>query len=220
MRWIRRRFSADPFMKWHQLTPLCRAYLGGVYLLSLPFTYLCFTAPNSYSSLWLVLTVVSIFVSTVNVRLPKISSVVSMGDVFTILALTQFGPGPGLITYWLAIVASTVADVTRRSGVRGLAKMMLYRFAFNLACCALSIWVMFEAYGLSLQLNLGNPAGLVIGLTAIAIAWFVSNTLTVSLAISLWTNQRFLAVWREGISLYLLNFSGSAAVAGLILIFY
>ena len=207
-------------MKWRQLTPLCRVYLGGVYLLSLPFTYLCFSAANTYSSLWIVLTVVSIFVSTVNVRLPKISSVVSMGDVFTILALTQFGPGPGLITYWLAIFASTVADVTRRLGMRGLTKMMLYRFAFNLACCAISIWIMFVAYGLSLRLNLENSASLVIGLAAIALAWFASNTLTVSLAISLWSNQSFLAVWREGITLYLLNFSGSAAVAGLILIFY
>src|SRR5262245_59158449 len=192
-------------MKWHELTPLCRAYLIGVYLLSLPFTYLCFTTINTYSFLWIVLTVVSIFVSTVNVRLPRISSVVSMGDVFTILALIQFGPAPALITYWLAIVASTVADAIRRLGVRGLAKVMLYRVLFNLSCCAISIWVMFGAYRLSQQLGFGNPSSLVVGLGAIALAWFVSNTLTVSLAISLWSSQSFLGVWREGISLYLLN---------------
>src|SRR5262245_26933824 len=105
-------------MKWHQLTPVCRSYLGVVYVLSVPFTYLFCTAPNSYSALWFVLSLASVFVSTVNVRLPRISSVVSMGDVFTILALTLFGPGPGLITYWLAIIASTIADGARRLGVR------------------------------------------------------------------------------------------------------
>ena len=53
-------------------------------------------------------------------------------------------------------------------------------------------------------------------LPIIAVVWFLVNTTTVSLAISFWMQRSFWLVWREGLSLYLLNFAGSAAVAGLI----
>jgi hypothetical protein len=82
-------------MKWRQLTPLCRAYLGSVYLLSLPFTYLCFSSANTYSSLWIVPN------SGLDFRIDRQCAIAKdflsciMGDVFTILALTQFGPVTG-----------------------------------------------------------------------------------------------------------------------------
>jgi putative nucleotidyltransferase with HDIG domain len=57
-------------------------------------------------------------------------------------------------------------------------------------------------------------------LLGIALTWFLTNTTTISLALSLWTNRPLLSVWREGIALYLLNFLGSAAAAGLIRVFY
>src|SRR5262245_59115995 len=129
-------------MKWAHLSSACRMYLSALYVISVPFAYLCFKTPSPYPLIWVLLTLTSVFVSTVNVRLPKISSVISMGDVFTILALTQFGPGPALITYWLAIIAAHLTDVIRRFGINGLTRVMFYRLAFNLACCALSVWVM------------------------------------------------------------------------------
>jgi len=143
-----------------------------------------------------------------------------MGDVFTILVLTHFGPGPALTTYWLDIIAAHLADVTRRFGLTGLSRILLYRFAFNLACCAISVWMMHRAYALGMASGLREPADQILGLAGLAVSWFLTNTVTVSLAVSLWSNQTFLAVWREGLVLYLLNFSGSAAAAGLIAVFY
>jgi putative nucleotidyltransferase with HDIG domain len=207
-------------MRWHQLAWSCRLYLGLVYLVALPFTIACFSAPANYPYVWFLLTLVSLFVSTINVRLPKISSVISMGDVFTILALTQFGPGPALITYWLDIIAGHFADVTRQLGIKGIAKIMFYRFAFNVSCCAISVWFMWKAYTLAMTSGLPSPVNEVLALAGIACTWFLSNTLTLSVAVSFWTNQRFMTIWKEGLVLYLLNFSGSAAAAGLISIFY
>src|SRR5262245_4128802 len=99
-------------MNWNQLSLACRSYLALTYLLSVPFAILCFRLGGHYSVAWGLLSLTSAFVATVNVRLPKISSVISMGDVFTILALTQFGPGPALITYWIDIIAAHLIDVT------------------------------------------------------------------------------------------------------------
>ena len=80
--------------------------------------------------------------------------------------------------------------------------------------------------GLSIvQHTLGHLAG---GLTweplfifiFMASSWFLVNTVTLSLAISFWMKKRFWSVWREGQSLYVMNFLGSAAAAGLIKLLY
>src|SRR5437867_10776740 len=103
-------------MRWHDLSPAFKRYLLTVYTLATPLAVLCLAAPNSYPVEWVLLTLISLFVATVNVRLPSISSVISMGDVFTILALTQFGPGPALIMYWLDMLAGHLSNVVRQGG--------------------------------------------------------------------------------------------------------
>jgi diguanylate cyclase (GGDEF)-like protein/putative nucleotidyltransferase with HDIG domain len=143
-----------------------------------------------------------------------------MGDVFIILILMQFGPGPALITYWLDIVIAHSADLVRKYGFGFMEKIRLHRWCFNLSCCALSTWTMYALYATVRSLNLTYPLNLILALFSIAIGWFVVNTGTVSLAVSFWNNRSFWSVWREGIVLYLLNFLGSAAVAGLIWMFY
>ena len=143
-----------------------------------------------------------------------------MGDVFIILILMQFGPGPALITYWMDIIAAHSADLFRKYGWHLTEKILLHRWLFNLACCALSTWTMYGLYRTVGNLNLNYPLHLALGLFSIAVGWFLVNTVTVSLAVSFWMNRSFWSVWREGVTLYLLNFLGSAAVAGLIWIFY
>ena len=43
-----------------------------------------------------------------------------MGDVFTILALTQFGPGPALIMYSLDMLVGHLANVLTNHGLAGI----------------------------------------------------------------------------------------------------
>ena len=87
-------------MKWQDTAPELKTYLLGIYIVSIPLAVLSLTARrNSYTSQWALLTIAVLFVATVGVRLPKTdAAVISMGDVFTILALVQFGPGPALVT--------------------------------------------------------------------------------------------------------------------------
>src|SRR5207253_4684651 len=81
-------------------------------------------------------------------------------------------------------------------------------------------WAMYRLYQLVLKLNLPDPIGLFLGLFSIAMGWFFVNTSTLSLALSFWMKRSFWSVWKEGIVLYLLNFLGSAAAAGLVTLFY
>jgi diguanylate cyclase (GGDEF)-like protein/putative nucleotidyltransferase with HDIG domain len=191
-----------------------------VYLAAIPFAFLCLNSTNNYSFEWASLALTAVFVATINVRLPKLSVVISMGDVFIILILIQFGPGPALITYWASIAVAHSADLFRRYGWDLKGRIAGFKWLFNLACCALSTSAMFATYRTVSALNLRQPLATVTALFGIAIAWFFVNTGTISLAVSFWTNRAFLPVWREGIALYLLNFIGSAAVAGLVRILY
>src|SRR5262245_25711976 len=129
-------------MKWSQQTRTFKLYLSSVYLISLPLAVVCFAQADTFSPQWLFLTITSAFVATINVRLPKISSVISMGDVFVILALLQFGAGPALITYWIDIATAHFTDVFRKHGRQFRRKVLWHRFFFNLSCCALSVSAM------------------------------------------------------------------------------
>jgi diguanylate cyclase (GGDEF)-like protein/putative nucleotidyltransferase with HDIG domain len=79
---------------------------------------------------------------------------------------------------------------------------------------------MYALYRTVVSLQLIYPVSLIAALISVAIGWFLVNTGTLSLALSFATRRSLWSVWREGIVLYLLNFLGSAATAGLALIFY
>jgi diguanylate cyclase (GGDEF)-like protein/putative nucleotidyltransferase with HDIG domain len=207
-------------VRWQQQSRACQLYLVGVYLAGIPFAFLCFRAKNDFSVPWLLFTLISAFVATVSVRLPKISAVVSMGDVFIIFVLMQFGAGTALVTYWISIIVATAADLLRRHGLNFKGKFYIHRSLFNMACCPLSTWAMYTLYTAVGNLPLAYPLNVIAALFSVAIGWFLVNTGTLSLALSFWMNRSFWSVLREGVALYLLNFLGSAAAAGVISVFY
>jgi len=177
--------------------------------------------PGTYTLSWVFLTMASVFVASINVRLPRTTTVViSMGDVFTILALMYFGSGPALVTLWTDMVTASVTDYSRRHGIHFYRQILLHRFLFNLAASPLAILSMSLLYRWAMSSNLTFPGNIALGLTLVASSWFVVNTVTLAAAVSFWSQQRFWEVWRNAISLYLLNFFGCAACAGLIFLFY
>src|SRR5207247_10989502 len=109
-------------MRWKDLSLACKWYLITIYALATPTIIFCLAGPNTYSTEWVLLTLISLFVSTVNVRLPTISSVISMGDVFTILALTEFGPGPAVILSCLGMIVRQFPHTITRHGCLDFAR--------------------------------------------------------------------------------------------------
>src|SRR5262249_8160245 len=161
--------------RWQQESRACRAYVTAVCLAAVPFAVLCFKAKNDYSLEWLLFTIISAFVATINVRLPKLSAVISMGDVFIIFALMQFGAGAALVTYWIDIAAAVGTDHLRKHGLNLKGKFYLHRWFFNVACCALSTWTMYALYTSVIGLPLAYPINIVAGLFSVAIGWFLVN---------------------------------------------
>src|SRR5688572_5399261 len=206
-------------MRWNQQPVVCKVYIAFVLAISVPAAAFSLMQPDGdFGFKWVILTCVSVFVSTINVRLPKISSVVSMGDVFVILSLLYFGPGPTLIMYWIDMAVAHVSDVLRAHGTSIRGKILLHRFFFNLSCCSLCVFAMENLRAVTATFF--GPNTVIPLLAAIAFGWFVVNTVTVSLAISFWMNKGFWTIWREGWNLSLMNSLGSAAAAGLINLFY
>jgi len=205
-------------MSWSELPLRCKVYLICVCLSSIPISIASFSAsPAKYELAWILLSLASFSVAAINLSLPQIPSIViSMGDVFTLVVLINFGPGPALITYWANVIATAVARNVRSHGFGSFGRLSFHRLLFNLSCCAASIFAMHYVWAKSLGLWSNNPSVNVLGYTAVAIAWFLVNTGTLSFAVSLASGKAFLSVWREGLSLYLLNFFCSAAAAGLL----
>ena len=136
------------------------------------------------------------------------------------MALTQFGPGPALVTYCLDMVVGHFANVVRKHGLAGVHRIQPQKIFFNLSCCPISIVAMTMVYGASMHSRLSFPTNFVVGLIGLAIIWFFLNTLSLSIAISFWGRMSFWPVWREGLNLAFLNFVGSAAGAGLVTLLF
>src|SRR5262245_21916689 len=165
-------------MKWHQQSKPYRYYLLLIYgLAALTATYY-FTRAPQFGPEWTLLSVTSVFVATINIRLPRISSVISMGDVFVVLSLLHFGPGPAIVNYWIIVTAATFTDVLRRHGKQIKGKIFLHRSFFNLSWCALCVLAMDLSYRWIQSLNLNSRLELVASLAAIAVSGFAVNKVT------------------------------------------
>ena len=204
--------------------PSIKNYLIGTYLVGGLLTVFALgVAGNVFSLQWALLTAASVLVATITVnvslRMPG-SALISMGDVLTILALINFGPGPALITYWVQMLSGSITAGIRLHGKGIFRKTDLTKLSFNFAQCAISIWGMYSAWIIALNLTFSDPVVRLIGLAGIAMTWLLINTGTLSVAIARSSEQSFWAVWKDGIGVCVLNFFGSAAAAGLILMFY
>jgi diguanylate cyclase (GGDEF)-like protein/putative nucleotidyltransferase with HDIG domain len=208
-------------MIWKDLPGRCRAYLAFIFVLGLISTFVCFSRSADYDASWLLLAGSSFFIASVNLRLPQNPSViVSMGDVFTLLVLLHFGAGPALLTYWANVTATTFSGYAQKHGWRFFEKMAYHRVAFNLACCAISVSSMSVAYDLITGLPFNQTVDFVLAIAGVTLVWFFANTGTLSVAVALTSSRPVSGVWRDGLGLYLLNFVGSGASAGLISIYY
>src|SRR5437773_7555899 len=105
-------------MTWKALPLPCKFYLISIWLLSIPFAFASFAAtPAEYGLSWKLLTVASFTVAAINLSLPKMPSIViSMGDIFTVVVLVNYGPGPALLTYCANVIATSLTRHIRVNG--------------------------------------------------------------------------------------------------------
>ncbi len=117
-------------MSWRDLPLRCKFYLLGVGLLSIPIAvaFLFRFTRTNISLPWILLSIASFSVAAINLSLPQIPSIViSMGDVFTLVVLINFGPGPALITYWANVIATSFARHIKSNGFRSFERLSIHR---------------------------------------------------------------------------------------------
>jgi hypothetical protein len=123
------------------------------------------------------------------------------------------------VTLWVDTITASITDYSRRHGVYFYRKMLLHRFFFNLAGSPLAVLAMGLVYNAAMTSGLASPANLGLAMALVAVTWFTVNTVTLAAAVSFWSNEPFWAIWKDAVDLYLLNFFGSAAFAGMIFLF-
>src|SRR5215831_9253616 len=174
-------------MKWRDASLSTKFYLGGVCIIAIPVAIFLFSAqPKEYDYLWGFLTFASFAVAFLNLSLPQIPSIIiSMGDVFTFFVLVQHGPGPALVTYWANVIGTSIARYTKKGGYRSLKGLSIHRLLFNISCCSISILAMSVVFNFA-RARFGISTITIVPIyAAIALAWFLANTGTLSIAVSL-----------------------------------
>src|SRR5262245_46661101 len=188
-----------------------RLYVGLVILLGSIVVFVfgpraAFHQPYLFASLLVLSAVTSAF--KVYLPLAKSGSTMSVSYAIDFTALILLGPHETM----LVGVASAWSQCTFRMQVRNPA----YRTLFSMACLAITV----QAAGL-VYLALGGRPGM-IGDTAAdvarpllgaALAYFVSNTLLIAIAIGLSTNQSILTGWRQNFLWSAPSYFVGAAVA-------
>jgi hypothetical protein len=143
--------------------------------------------------------------STVKVRLPGLTSNISLNFLFVLVSIAKFGFGE---TVLLAAGAATVQSLW------GKKRVQVVQVAFNLAVLAAASGV---AYRLSHFAALSPVVHGTIFMILVAGLYFVTNTLLVSGVLSLVQGKSLYGIWRQ---CYLWSFPyyvAGAVVAGLML---
>ncbi len=165
-------------------------------------------------SRWLLLAVLTLLSGSFTVKVPQVSSSISVSETFVILLALLYGPAPATVTVALEglVISLWLLKNTRQ----------VYRVFFNMGSGALSIWL---AAHLFLTLAGVRPllqhpetiSDLVAPLVLFTVGYFLLNSWTVAFAIALQHKKSALRVWREHFAWLSLNYFGGASVAVLLI---
>lgn len=164
------------------------------------------------SRLWIALLALTCFSSTFSIRIPKVSTTVSVSETFLFLSALLYGPAVAAIV--VAVDGLMIAFWRRYRRVP--------QVLFNMAGPALSIWTASLAYELisGHRIGAGHPVTVFDGLAPLAgftLTYFVLNSGLNAAIVALQRHARLWSVWRPLFGVLLLSYCGSASVAALLI---
>jgi putative nucleotidyltransferase with HDIG domain len=201
--------------KFSEIRPAAKLYVLAVVLVGLG------TALNSILSLlanpvgpeWLVLAALTLFTGSFTIKVPSISSRISVSETFVFASVLLFGASAGTLTVLLeTLVISLWANRQSRS---------LYRAMFNVAAPAISIWtsstLFFAFSGIApYSIRISPLAVLFAPLAALTVTYFLLNSWLVAIALGLERHQSPYEIWRTNFTWLSVNYFSGASVAALI----
>lgn len=160
---------------------------------------------------WLFFAALTLLSGYFTVKVPSISSTISVSETFVFCAVLLYGPEAGTLT--VALDAAVIA--TRVGRLRPW-----HRALFNLSAGPLSMWIAATLYaGIS---KFSGPAtslslqGTVLPLFALAGCYFLLNSLLVAGALAFETQQSAWVIWRRNLLWLSVNYFGGVSVAALL----
>jgi putative nucleotidyltransferase with HDIG domain len=163
---------------------------------------------------WLILAALTLISGSANVKLP-VAATISVSETFVFASVLLFGAHAGTLT--VALDAFVVSAWLARKG-----RTALYRFLFNIAAPAISIWIaanLFFALAGVRPLTETDAVGIkeiAIPLLVFALSYFLLNSWLIAFAIALKEQIAAFAIWRDNLVWLSLNYFGGASVAALL----
>ena len=153
---------------------------------------------------WLIIAGLTLVSGSFTVKVPGISSSISVSETFVIITVLLFGISPATITVALEglIISLWLLRNTRE----------VYRVFFNMAAGAISVWVASHVFFLldvrPLSEQVTGVGQLLGPLFLLAIAYYLVNSWLIAFAVGLETGTSPLYVWRANYTWLSLNYLG------------
>jgi putative nucleotidyltransferase with HDIG domain len=169
-------------------------------------------APVNYQ--WFVLAGLTLLSGSFTVRIPTISARLSVSETFVFAAVLLFGPAAATI---IVVLDTLVISLWLRAKSRQPARIL-----FNMAAPSVAIWVAAQVFFFlaDIQPLSHTPQqilSLIIPLFALALCYFLLNSLLVAAAVAFERKAGTFSVWRQNFLWLSLNYFSGASVAALLL---
>ena len=163
---------------------------------------------------WLLLAGLTLVTGSFTVKVPGISSSISVSETFVIIAVLLFGTAPATITVALEglVISLWLLRNTRE----------VYRVFFNMAAGAVSVWTASQVFFLvtdvrPLSEQVTGVGDLLGPIFLLALVYYLVNSCLVALALGFETGTSPVEIWRTKYTWFSLNYLGGASVAALLL---
>src|SRR6266850_6576723 len=162
---------------------------------------------------WLVLAALTLLTGSFTIKVPSITARLSVSETFVFASVLLFGRSAGTLT----VVLETLII---QLWIRGEARSA-YRAMFNIAAPAASIWtsatIFFAISGIQPYSNNETPiAALFAPLAVLTVAYFLSNSWLVAIALGLERRQSAVQLWWRNFTWLSVNYFSGASVAAVI----
>jgi diguanylate cyclase (GGDEF)-like protein/putative nucleotidyltransferase with HDIG domain len=198
-----------------RLRTRAQAYVSAVVLLG--FATVLHSIASLYTNPiepgWLVLAALTLLTGSFTIKVPSITARLSVSETFVFASVLLFGRSAGTLT----VVLETLVI---QLWIRGEARSA-YRAMFNIAAPAVSIWmsatIFFAISGIQPYSSNETPiAALFAPLAVLTIAYFLSNSWLVAIALGLERRQSAAEIWWKNFTWLSVNYFSGASVAAVI----
>lgn len=167
---------------------------------------------KDYGAKWILLTAITLITVPIFVFLPSVRSLVTIGDAFVISICMLYGTAPAVLANALYFTLLTLL-------LRGRHQTTIHRIFFNIATAVLTVGIYGFLYSTLNPTRSLSLEDIVVPTFAIALTYFLTNSLLVATAIALTSQVSVFGVWVKNYIGLCLDFLVSACAGAFVVYF-